>query len=1302
MHSGKVTPRNAPRGFGLELVEHELTLAPPAVHRSQPSPTNRDMHGLGSGTFLPTPPTLRSFLSPLTWLRASSSKTLSGRVAPDRLSSRKSMASQHSSALSRWDFDAGLETNHLRQMDQLQTMFGIVGAYAALDVSFDGLSHFMHEIKLGYVETPDLPFHRYYHNFSHAMDVTQTLFAMLHFMQPGDPLLGPVEKAITLIAALGHDIHHPGVTNHYIVVSKHAMALEYGDGNATTVATTSVKVWGVLERMHAAETRRLVAKHGILRKFPHEKQQQLEKLLMNCILNTDMARHDGLLKHVQSLVPTRHRKFDVADTHELCAFLLHCADLSNAAKPWKTAERWASLITQEFFEQGQAEKARGMPVSPNCDAMTTMVPELQIKFINFAVLPCFTVLQALFPHAIEAVNHALANIHAWEAKREAQLTLEQRVIIRAISVETNPTAEWSKMQEQKDLHDTTHHRREYIWAKRLSYHPAYLTLLAITTVYVIFEPDLRVLAVSKAGDNGLNVVLGLVTVVCVVDMVVATLADHTYCRSFYACLDVITVVSLLVEIANYAPGATTNALFAHVLPELLHPRLVRVARILRAVHAVPIWLFQLMVATTRHDKASAIAPSDADEGDDRATAMTFQRKDIARLFLRLANKANDLVSPEAIETLVEEAYNGVGIPPHAARNVLAYFAPTPIGKHSVVDFGHRHVPRFGINRASFAHGIRQMELKYDGAPDLFIDAAPRSTERMVGRELSNIVIKRILILMLLVLLVVPPLLYTAPVPIDMYVYSVQSLHASALATAGSMEPGLAADIALFHTALAPLFLQLYNVSAVAVANVTNGSLPSDDATVWHTFRYDQVEGVQVFGCAGQPIVATRTVRTPLTGECVTSAMFDLREPLAHAASYTALGTFLCFLCVVVSVLYLDYETYTLVIHPIESMLAVVQRLATNPLRSIPCEAGEASNEILLLQNTLAKIASLIQIGFGEAGAEILSGNMLEGDLNPMAEGKKVYAIFGFCSIRGFAEATEKLKEEIMTFTNMIGEVVHRHVHSLNGHANKNIGQAFLLVWKVPTTSIEYSLVAANQTPQHMSPKKNSLLTVMESDNTRQGSRLTIADKALISFLKVQLEMHHSKAFAAYSEVLSPENPMGFGLHVGWAIEGAIGSRYKIDASYLSPDVNMSSRLEGATKQFGVTLLVSHTFHKLLSSPIQAMCRLIDCVTVKGSEKPLSLYTFDIYDLPSHSTNSLGSVPDLQRLQARMPIEFRIAFDKGVAKYLEGNWPEATQLIELALCFEPTDGPSKSLLRVMAEHNKQAPPAWQGYRALTEK
>jgi hypothetical protein len=50
--------------------------------------------------------------------------------------------------------------------------------------------------------------------------------------------------------------------------------------------------------------------------------------------------------------------------------------------------------------------------------------------------------------------------------------------------------------------------------------------------------------------------------------------------------------------------------------------------------------------------------------------------------------------------------------------------------------------------------------------------------------------------------------------------------------------------------------------------------------------------------------------------------------------------------------------------------------------------------------------------------------------------------------------------------------------------------------------------------------------------------------------------------------------MHFGIHIGWGIEGAIGSEYKIDASYLSPNVNIASRLNAVSKQYGVSMLFS--------------------------------------------------------------------------------------------------------------------------------
>jgi hypothetical protein len=68
---------------------------------------------------------------------------------------------------------------------------------------------------------------------------------------------------------------------------------------------------------------------------------------------------------------------------------------------------------------------------------------------------------------------------------------------------------------------------------------------------------------------------------------------------------------------------------------------------------------------------------------------------------------------------------------------------------------------------------------------------------------------------------------------------------------------------------------------------------------------------------------------------------------------------------------------------------------------------------------------LLALGFGEAGSKIIATNIGNGgDMNPMMAGQKVEAIFGFCDIRGFAEATEVLQTKVMLFVNQIAEIVH--------------------------------------------------------------------------------------------------------------------------------------------------------------------------------------------------------------------------------------------------------------------------------------
>ena len=66
--------------------------------------------------------------------------------------------------------------------------------------------------------------------------------------------------------------------------------------------------------------------------------------------------------------------------------------------------------------------------------------------------------------------------------------------------------------------------------------------------------------------------------------------------------------------------------------------------------------------------------------------------------------------------------------------------------------------------------------------------------------------------------------------------------------------------------------------------------------------------------------------------------------------------------------------------------------------------------------------------------------------------------------------------------------------------------------------------------------------------------------------------------------------LGFGLHIGWAIEGAIGSTFKIDASYLSPNVNMSNILEAATKDYGTPLLFTGDLVYYFSDKLKTQIR----------------------------------------------------------------------------------------------------------------
>lgn len=93
---------------------------------------------------------------------------------------------------------------------------------------------------------------------------------------------------------------------------------------------------------------------------------------------------------------------------------------------------------------------------------------------------------------------------------------------------------------------------------------------------------------------------------------------------------------------------------------------------------------------------------------------------------------------------------------------------------------------------------------------------------------------------------------------------------------------------------------------------------------------------------------------------------------------------------------------------------------------------------------------MLTLAFGHAGYRIISQGLseIDEDIDIVKSCQKVYGIYGFCDIRNFTDATEALEVEVMIFINQISDIVHSTTYSFQGAPNKNIGDAFLLVWNI--------------------------------------------------------------------------------------------------------------------------------------------------------------------------------------------------------------------------------------------------------------
>ena len=128
---------------------------------------------------------------------------------------------------------------------------------------------------------------------------------------------------------------------------------------------------------------------------------------------------------------------------------------------------------------------------------------------------------------------------------------------------------------------------------------------------------------------------------------------------------------------------------------------------------------------------------------------------------------------------------------------------------------------------------------------------------------------------------------------------------------------------------------------------------------------------------------------------VTDAIYSLQEYARSQAVFSIVTTIFVAIVLVGAALVFANDAETLVIAPIKRMMNMVEAVAADPLKPLHFHHNKSGDqmgeyEMQLLETTIEKITGLLRVGFGEAGAGIISANLANKDsstaINPLLPG----------------------------------------------------------------------------------------------------------------------------------------------------------------------------------------------------------------------------------------------------------------------------------------------------------------------------
>ncbi len=284
--------------------------------------------------------------------------------------------------------------------------------------------------------------------------------------------------------------------------------------------------------------------------------------------------------------------------------------------------------------------------------------------------------------------------------------------------------------------------------------------------------------------------------------------------------------------------------------------------------------------------------------------------------------------------------------------------------------------------------------------------------------------------------------------------------------------------------------------------------------------------------------------------------------------------------------------------------------------------------------------------FGQYVPPELAAEMSQDPAHYTMEGQSRDMTVLFSDIRGFTNFSEKLPPtELAEVLNAYLSTMTRIIQQHQGTIDKYIGDAIMAFWNAPVDLADH------------------------------------AARAVATALDMQAALQQlNREFAACGW---PEVKIGVGVNTGRMSVGNMGSEFRMSYTVMGDAVNLGSRLEGITKQYGVGILATQP--TVDADPLHAFMK-IDDVRVKGKETPVAIY------------EPLGPKAGLPEALQQNAAEFEAAY----ARYQVQDWDAAEAALRALNARAPRALYDIYLERIAHFREEPPPQDWDGVYVYTTK